>query len=71
MSEEREDFGSKFTIPVGEIRDVQGGPTLRDWFAAHALVIASGYNARGQKDHIAALAYEIADAMIKAREVQS
>lgn len=50
-------------IKTGGIAD--GGITVRDYFAVHA--IKQSYPAR-RADHIARIAYEIADAMLKERE---
>jgi hypothetical protein len=45
------------------------GMTLRDYFAAKALqgICASGPSASWPNDHLAAKAYNLADAMLKAR----
>jgi hypothetical protein len=54
-----------------------GGMTLRDWFAGQSLSgllqISTGDTLNGKRyaDHVAASAYEMADAMLKAREAQS
>jgi hypothetical protein len=45
----------------------QGGMSLRDWFAAHALPIAANTSNRSAPD-IAKRAYYIADAMLAERE---
>ena len=49
-----------------------GGMTLRDYFAAKAMqgICASGPGSHMTNDRIAAEAYEIADAMLKAREAK-
>jgi hypothetical protein len=53
------------------------GMTLRDYFAAHALIMAGVYNVVGEKENfgsaalgkeIAETAYQLADAMLAARE---
>jgi hypothetical protein len=46
------------------------GITLRDYFAAKALqgICASGPSASWPNDHLAAKAYNLADAMLKARD---
>ena len=51
---------------------VTGGMTLRDYFAAKAMqgeIDSQGLEGR-EADHIAGMAYEMADAMLKAREVK-
>ena len=47
-----------------------GGMTLRDYFAAKAMqgICASGPSVEWSSDRMAAEAYDIADAMLKARE---
>jgi hypothetical protein len=50
----------------------EGGMTLRDYFAAKALqgMFASGNLPKSvQDDELASVAYQVADAMLKAREV--
>lgn len=51
------------------------GMTLRDWFAGQAVMgLAIGYwnNVNfGKAENLAEAAYEIADAMLKAREAKS
>ena len=44
-----------------------GGMTLRDWFAGQALGRLAEY-ANGNRDKVAKVAYEWADAMLTARE---
>ena len=46
------------------------GMTLRDYFAAHAMqgICASGPSVEWSNDRLAAEAYDLADAMLKARE---
>ena len=48
----------------------ENGMTLRDYFAAKALqgICASGPSASWPNDHLAAKAYNLADAMLKARD---
>jgi hypothetical protein len=49
----------------------EGGMTLRDYFAAKALqgMFASGNLPKSvQDDELASVAYQVADAMLKARE---
>ena len=50
------------------------GMTLRDYFAAkalkHSMLAFSEARARARHDEIAEMAYIMADAMIRAREVQ-
>ena len=79
MSDQIEDGGSAFpTTPENKTRmnGVGGnGMTLRDWFAGQA--IGSAWDAcdkgyfDGDQEEIAKCAYQIADAMLKAREAQS
>ncbi len=46
------------------------GMSLRDYFAAHAMqgICASGPSLEWSSDRLAAEAYDLADAMLKARE---
>lgn len=60
-----EAWGSKHPVP--------GGMTLRDYFAAKAMqgLLAAqihGFNDRPANGPFASMAYEMADAMLKARE---
>jgi len=84
MSATINDGGSAFplaasTMPNGEYQWQEHGMSLRDWFAGQALAqIGNEYVARGEitrhaQEHamrLAAHAYNIADAMIAAREVK-
>jgi len=57
-------FPCEIDLDIG-VRDVQLGMTLRDYFAAKAMLrtsVGSSY------EQLAKTAYEIADAMLKARE---
>ena len=74
MSEALKDGGPAF--PVGEealMRNLQGA-SLRDYFAAKAMAIVpekSCWNMKSNEsdaDYIARRSYEVADAMLKARE---
>lgn len=48
----------------------EDGMELRDYFAAKAMQgLISDPNCRGDKDTFAKIAYEMADAMMKAREL--
>ena len=50
---------------------VSTGMTLRDWFAGQAIMGLAPEMATGDKEncrHIAFIAYEVADAMMEARE---
>ena len=61
-------------LPNGEFIYGRAGMTLRDYFAAQALIIAwhsfdEGYTASfGDGDALATYAYILADAMLKARQ---
>lgn len=44
------------------------GMELRDWFAGKALASMSGYHNTCNSETIAASAYDLADAMMRARE---
>jgi hypothetical protein len=69
---EKNNGGAAFARPAGDYNGTksgngaQSGMTLRDYFAAKALqgMLASDWNGF---DHIAASAYQVADAMIRAR----
>jgi len=63
-------------FPFGQISEITGQPingyfapgmTLRDWFAGQAMREVGWHS---DKDKSARLAYEIADAMLRAREVK-
>ena len=57
-----------YSEPIGSIGPqliIKGGMTLRDYFAAAAINEVGWYNNINQS---AIMAYEIADAMLKARE---
>ena len=51
--------------------DLRSGMTLRDWFAGQALIAISfdpDFDAATRQKDASAIAYEVADAMLKARE---
>lgn len=51
--------------------EAEYGMTLRDWFATHALGMGfdwTNLHETGGYDEAATVAYEVADAMLKARE---
>lgn len=59
-----------YSEPIGSIGPqltIKGGMTLRDYFAAKAINEVGWYE---NMDNSAAMAYLIADAMLKAREVK-
>ena len=73
----KKDLEAAFARPHSEDKDfihfAQAGMTLRDYFAAKAMQsfldeVGSGSDQRFYKD-IAIGAYQVADAMLKAREV--
>lgn len=82
MGDRVEDGGPAFPKPLDPYPNAQGmesgshGMSLRDWFAGQALPtlldLCRGDN-RGVSfaDHVAENAYEIADAMLKARSKAS
>jgi hypothetical protein len=74
MSDEINDGGPAFPIPVENIFQFSLGMTLRDWFAGQALQ-GRAHRLNSPFDHrdiLASDCYAIADAMIKARkEVQN
>ena len=47
---------------------LQGGMSLRDWFAGHTLVIMMARHGITSPDVVARASYSIADAMIAARQ---
>ena len=55
------------TVMIGEI---EGGMTLRDYFAAKAMtgLLTAEIVGEYSNEHVAEIAYRIADAMLKARE---
>jgi hypothetical protein len=58
--------------PFIEIGTPQNGMTLRDYFAAKAIqgICASGPTHEWTNSRLAAEAYDLADAMLKAREAK-
>jgi hypothetical protein len=54
-------------LPDGSVVPKDPGMTLRDWFASQAMREVGWHS---DKDKSARLAYEIADAMLRAREVK-
>lgn len=74
----RNDGGPAF--PFGQISETTGQPvngfydpgmSLRDWFAGLALqgICASGPSSEWSSEMLAQEAYQLADAMLKAREI--
>lgn len=60
---------SAYTYPNGEINHGEGGMTLRDYFAAKAMQASRSRNSQYKTwDDLAHDSYEIANAMLKARE---
>jgi hypothetical protein len=55
------------TVMIGEL---EGGMTLRDYFAAKAMtgLLTAEIVGEYSNEHVAEIAYRIADAMLKARE---
>ncbi len=51
-------------------REAPPGMCLRDWFAGQALPAVLAFTAHRDDDGDAAIAYAIADAMLKAREIK-
>ena len=58
--------GPAFPAPAGVAHITEQGMTLRDYFAAKALSVI--YVDADDDDHAAMRAYDMADAMLKARE---
>jgi hypothetical protein len=53
---------------VEEAKRLQGGMTLRDYFAAKAMQSYVSHNKAYDFEDIAAVSFRVADAMLKARE---
>jgi hypothetical protein len=71
MSEATKDGGPAF--PRDHQHDGHNGMTLRDYFAAKAMPMARDVYCDGAPEgwlSVAKLAYDMADAMLKAREAQ-
>lgn len=71
---ERETGGPAFPIPLNPGQSWQGmapcdGMTLRDYFAAKAMQGLLASEVCAPTDHFAAKAYEMADAMLRVRDV--
>ena len=67
---DKTDGGSAFPAGVGTATDVEidYGMTLRDWFAGQSLVAVTLYaDATDDHEFVAAQAYKMADAMLRAR----
>lgn len=63
-------YAGKFG-PIHEKEEIQNGMDLRDYFAAKALTgLLTEARVDYKDDAIAELAYSLADAMLKAREVK-
>ena len=62
--------GPAFPVPGLHRGDYNNGMTLRDYFAAKAMqgICASGPTNEWSNSRLAAEAYDLADAMLKARE---
>lgn len=71
MMEKINDGGPAFPTPDGVV--ICSGISIRDYFAAKAMeaMVATEYGSQVTCKKWAEEAYEMADAMIKAREVQS
>ena len=76
---ELNDGGPAFPMASGPCNDFEHGMSLRDWFAGKALAGMAGEYRTAQMytcefdetcESIAKSAYELADAMLKAREVR-
>lgn len=78
MATEKKTGGPAFPIFCEDHRDLAslassgyGGMTIRDYFAARAMqgeIAASAGNRRPAPDEVAEYAYQVADAMLAARE---
>ncbi|MDI7504513.1 hypothetical protein [Cronobacter dublinensis] len=71
----KEDGGMAFPAPATEWSDFHTGMSLRDYFAAKALCALLSNNSEDAEvrvqngaKHVAARAYDMADAMLKVRE---
>lgn len=71
MSEKIKDGGPAFPFPVMHGNNAPSGMTLRDYFAAKALASGDCPHNAFEHDERAAWAMDEADAMLRAREVQS
>ena len=77
MGEQPKDGGPAFPVPGNSLTDTTSGMSLRDYFAAQALIALSadlGSVSRAAREirakpstALAQASYEIADAMLKAR----
>ena len=71
---ELNDGGPAFPMASGPCNDFEHGMSLRDWFAGHAMqsMLHSeiGKSGWATVHGVAADAYKVADAMLKAREVK-
>jgi hypothetical protein len=61
-----------YTYPNGEINHGEGGASLRDYFAAKAMqaYLPSVLERNAPNADLAAAAYKMADAMLRAREAK-
>jgi uncharacterized protein YodC (DUF2158 family) len=68
MTEQPKDGGPAFPVTDGHAVYAPG-MSLRDWFAGQALAAITMRHGTGDIDWQSLLAYEMADAMLSAREV--
>lgn len=64
---DKKDGGPAFPAIYGATEALDEGMSLRDYFAAQAIVASAHASTQGPEG-LAKAAYEIADAMLKARE---
>lgn len=63
----KQDYGPVFPHPTGGFNAGNGGMSLRDWFAGQAMANQYTHDG-GQPDKVARWAYQVADAMLAARD---
>jgi hypothetical protein len=72
MKHTKDDGGPAFPLPSEPGFPAELGMTLRDYFAGQALVaIAAKLNGKLYPSGAARIAYDMADAMLKKREINS
>jgi hypothetical protein len=67
MADKIHDGGPAFPTDNHPMEKLHGGMTLRDWFAGQAL---AGCMDGRNREQVARTCYELADAMLAAREVK-
>lgn len=74
MSEQPKDGGPAFPVQASDLPgsyEADPGMSLRDWFAGMALANTAYVDSESSSEATATYAYEVADAMLRARATES